>query len=157
MGSYTAGALSSAAINTLLSDLSRARAQGQVLWTSLKPTTMQGVLQVHTEVEECSDGTLRAYFVTARPDRFHVQYLVNKVPVRRLDINDDHRGLPPNTTHKHTYIPQTGSESTYVPDDIPPVPLGPTVAEGTYRQVFEAFASECFIELPEGYWTEPRR
>ncbi|MGW4520112.1 hypothetical protein [Amycolatopsis sp. NPDC004378] len=118
---------------------------------------MQGLLHVRTEVEDCSDGLLRAYFVTARPDRFHVQYLVNRVPVRRLDVNADHRGLPPDTTHKHTYVPQNGSESTYVPNDIPSVPLGPTVAAGTYRRVFEAFASECFIELPEGYWTEPGR
>jgi hypothetical protein len=123
----------------------------------MKPNTVQGLIQVRTQVEDCPDGTLRAYVVTPRPDRFHVQYLVNRVPVRRLDVNDNHRGLPPDATHKHAYVPQTGAESTYVPDDIPPVPLGPTVAEGTYRRLFEAFASECFIELPEGYWTEPGR
>jgi hypothetical protein len=100
---------------------------------------------------------LRIYVATPRPDRIHIQYLVNRVPVRRLDVNDHHRGLPPNTTHKHTYVPQSGAESAYVPDDIPPVPLGPTVAAGTYRHIFEAFASECFIELPQGYWTEPGR
>ncbi|KDN23230.1 hypothetical protein DV20_05800 [Amycolatopsis rifamycinica] len=157
MGGYAVGALSPTAISTLLSKLGRARAQGQLSWSSLKPHTQQGLIHVRTAVEDCPDGMLRAYFVLARPDRFHVQYLVNRVPVRRLDVNDNHKGLPPDTTHKHTYVPQTGAEGAYVPDDIPPVPLGPTVAAGTYRRVFEAFASECFIELPEGYWTEPGR
>jgi len=123
----------------------------------MKPTTQQGVLKVATSVADCAGGLLRIYFASARPDRLHVQYMMNGVSIRRLDVNDDHRGLPLGTTHKHTYLPATGAESFYVPDDIPHVPLGPTVVEGTYRQVFEAFASECFIELPPGYWTEPRR
>lgn len=58
---------------------------------------------------------------------------------------------------EHTHVPATGREDVYIPEDIPEVPMGPTVAPGTYRRVFEAFAAECHIELPDGYWTEPGR
>jgi hypothetical protein len=60
-------------------------------------------------------------------------------------------------THKHTYVPATGEEGFYIPDDIPAVTPGPTVSPSVYRQVFEAFAAECHISLTPGYWTEPRR
>ncbi|NKQ59377.1 hypothetical protein HFP15_41740 [Amycolatopsis sp. K13G38] len=156
MPKYDAGAVSTSAIETLLSDLGHAKALGQLTWSRLRPQTRQAVIDVRTEVMDCETGMLRMYVADARPDRIHVQYLINRVPVRRLDTNETHRGFPPDMTHKHTYVPN-GAESAYIPDDIPAVPLGPTVAPGTYRAVFEAFASECFIELPEGYWTEPGR
>lgn len=157
MPKYAAEAISTTAIQALLSDLGRAEAVGQLVWSRLKPHAFQGVVEVRTAVADCESGMLRMHFVTPRPDRIHIQYLINRVPVRRLDTNESHRDLPPDATHKHTYSPATGGESAYVPDDIPEVPLGPTVAPGTYRAVFEAFASECFIELPAGYWTEPGR
>lgn len=157
MAKQAVGAVSIDAINILLSSVGHAEAQGQLSWTSLRPLTHQGLINVHTDVADCANGTLRIYFVTPRPDRVHVQYLINNVAVRRLDVNDSHRGLPADTTHKHAYTPSDGTESTYVPSDIPDVPLGTTVVPGTYRMVFEAFASECFISLPEGYWTEPGR
>lgn len=111
-------------------------------------------MAVRTEVIDCSSGLLRIYLLRPRPDRIHVQYLVNGVPIRRLDVNDAHKQWR-DKTHKHTYIPALGAEDAYLPDDIPEVPLGPTVAPGTYRAVFEAFAAECFVELPDNYWTEP--
>lgn len=154
---YAGSAVSDQAVSALLSTLSQARAHGQLTWSREKAATNTGTIVVQTAVADCAEGMLRIYFVDPRPDRIHVQYLINKVPVRRLDVNDSHRGMPPNTTHKHRYIPATGGEDAYIPTDIPPVPSGPTVAVGTYRQVFEAFASECFVSLPAGYWTEPGR
>lgn len=153
---HAAGVVTDVAIGALLSSLSRSRAVGVIAWSS-KAGLVWGEIAVLTEVAECTSGRLVLRFVEPRPDRIHVLYFVNGVPIRRLDVNDSHRGLAPNTTHKHRYIPQSGAESVYVPEDIPSVPLGPTVALGTYRSVFEAFASECFVELPAGYWTEPGR
>ncbi|WP_157577072.1 hypothetical protein [Saccharomonospora iraqiensis] len=95
------------------------------------------------------------YWVDPRPDRIHVSYVVDNVPVRRLDVNDSHKDWI-DVTHKHRYLPN-GTSDAYLPDDIPRVPLGPTVPPGTYRAVFEAFAAECCVALPEGYWTDPGR
>jgi hypothetical protein len=157
LAKHTANVIDTKTVDSLLSTLAQARAFGQLAWDRQKPNTLQGRIEVATAVADCSTGALRIYVATPRPDRIHVQYLINGVALRRLDVNDDHRGLPPGTTHKHKYVPQSGQESFYVPKDIPAVPLGPTVAAGTYRKVFEAFAFECFIELPDGYWTEPGR
>lgn len=148
-------ALTSTDLAALLSPLAKATAVGQLEWRLKKPLCHEGVIEVRTVIADCPLGTLRIYFVEPRPDRVHLQYLVNGSWVRRLDVNDEHRGV--ENTHKHTHIPATGREGVYTPDDIPEVPVGPTVAPGTYRRVFEAFAAECHIELPDGYWTEPRR
>ena len=72
----------------------------------------------------------------------------------RCDVNGSHRKTL-FTTHKHTYDPATGTEGFYIPSDIPPIPLGPTVVRGVYRTAFAAFAAECFVELEDGYWVDP--
>ncbi|KXK62253.1 hypothetical protein AWW66_09485 [Micromonospora rosaria] len=52
--------------------------------------------------------------------------------------------------------PGGGDEGAYEPDDIPPVPLQPRVAPGTYRAILEAFAAECFIAIGDDFtWREP--
>ncbi|CAM2996825.1 hypothetical protein SAXI111661_12945 [Saccharomonospora xinjiangensis] len=155
MGRYVPDALTTQTIEVLLSDLARATAVGEMSWSVKKPRTHEGQIEVRTALEDCPVGRLRIYWVDPRPDRIHVAYLVNHVPVRRLDVNDSHKDWV-NTTHKHRYLP-TGAEDAYIPDDIPHVALVPTVPPGTYQAVFEAFAAECRVTLPEGYWTEPGR
>jgi hypothetical protein len=152
VGRYPANAVSNASLAVLLSPLAKAKATGVITWAVKKPNCHEGQVGVTTVVENCMSGRLRIYFVTPRPDRIHLQYLVNGVPIRRLDVNDAHRRT--DQTHKHTYQPPDG-ESFYIPDDIPEVPRGPTVAPGIYRRVFDAFARECHILLADGYWVEP--
>lgn len=149
------GGVTSTELAALLSPLAKATAVGQLAWRLKKPRCREGIVEVCTQVADCSMGKLRIYFVEPRPDRVHLQYLVGGSWDRRLDVNDQHRGV--ERTHKHTHVPATGREDVYIPEDIPEVPMGPTVAPGTYRRVFEAFAAECHIELPDGYWTEPGR
>lgn len=155
MAQHQAGALSFAALGALLSRAAQASAVGRLRWSLRKPRCHQGVLTVQTKVSGLGDGLLRIYFVELAPSEPSLQYLVGGVSVRRLDVNGDHRAWV-NQTHKHTYEPNTGREDAYLPCDIPDVPLGPTVAPGTYQRVFEAFASECHVSLPGGYWTEPQ-
>lgn len=154
MAKYAVNAVNATDLAALLSPLANATAIAELEWSTKKPRCHVGRITVHTKITGCRVGQLQLYFVEQRPDRMHAQYLFNNIPVRRLDVNDRHRTT--DETHKHTYIPRSGSDDdVYVPDDIPAVPLGPTVAPGTYRRVFEAFAAECFIALPDGYWTEP--
>lgn len=153
MGRVTPGAVRTVTLHALLSPVARARVVGQIEWTLKKPRVHQGIIAVDTDVSECEEGRLRIEFQERAPSEFGLQYLVNRVPVRRLDVNGSHRSWQ-FTTHKHRYN-TAGHEDAYLPTDIPPVPLEPTVAPGTYRRVFEAFAGECFVSLPDGYWVEP--
>ncbi len=66
--------------------------------------------------------------------------MVRGVPVRRCDVNGNHRKVK-FTTHKHTYEPTTGAEGFYGSG---PLPSG-----------VPAFAAECYVELESGYWQEP--
>lgn len=156
MARQVSNAVSASVLEVLLSQLAQARTVGTVVWSKPRPVQYMGKLDVTTALEQCPSGELRIHWVTPRPDRIHIQYLVNNAAIRRLDVNDNHKKLQ-DTTHKHRYVPGTGREDAYVPEDIPEVPLSPTVALDTYRRVFEAFARECCIELVDGYWTQPRR
>jgi hypothetical protein len=154
VGTYTANLVTAEALAALLSGSAKSRAVGQVKWARKKPQIHEGKLEVRTAVADCPVGYLRIYYVEPRPSEVGLQFVVNHAPVRRLDVNGSHKDWI-NTTHKHTYVPATGREGAYIPDDIPEVPLLPTVAPGTHRAVFEAFAQECWIVLPDGYWVEP--
>jgi hypothetical protein len=155
MGIHRADVFTKGDLRTLLSPLGRARATGTISWSLKRPRCLIGVLPVRTEFDGQTSSALQLYVKQPAPSTPELQYMVRGVPVRRCDVNGNHRGAPKFTTHKHTYEPATGAEGWYLPDDIPPVPLGPTVAHGTYRAVFDAFAAECFVDLGEGYWTEP--
>ncbi|OXM70723.1 hypothetical protein CF166_20505 [Amycolatopsis sp. KNN50.9b] len=137
----------------MLSHLAEATAVGALTWDSKRSFLHTGQIQVQTRVQGCELGKLQVVVNDLAPSEPRCQYLVNDVPIRRLDVNDVHRPWP-RRTHKHRYVPETGKDDAYIPDDIPDVPFGPTVAPGTYRRVFEAFAAECWVTLPEGYWTE---
>jgi hypothetical protein len=149
-----AGVLSHAALGVLLSSTASAEGIGQLVWSLKKPKCHQGVLEVHTSIPGFERGQLRIYFVDMAASEPSLQYLTGGVSIRRLDVNGDHRSWV-NKTHKHTYDPTSGRDSAYLPPDIPDVPLGPTVAAGTYQVIFGAFAKECFVSLPDGYWVEP--
>lgn len=153
MSRQKAGVLTPATVGSLLSSTADARGVGHMAWSLKRPRCHQGLLQVQTKVSGFELGQLRIYYVEAAPSEPCLQYLMGGVAVRRLDVNGDHRDWV-NRTHKHTYQ-ASGQDSAYLPDDIPDVPLGPTVASGTYRKIFDAFAAECFVALPSGYWMEP--
>ncbi|MGK3199608.1 hypothetical protein [Amycolatopsis sp. MEPSY49] len=152
MGQHRQHAVSAQALETLLSDLSQATAVGELHWESKHGFIHTGQIQVQTLVQGCELGRLQLVVNDLAASEPRCQYLVNDAPIRRLDVNDVHRPWP-RCTHKHRYVPETGKDDAYKPDDIPEVPFGPTVAPGTYRRVFEAFAAECSVALPEGYWT----
>jgi hypothetical protein len=154
LGHYTPNLVTDQALSALLSEAAQAQTEGVITWTARKPHIREGKIVVRTALSDCPLGHLRVYYVDPRPSEISCQYLVNGAPVRRLDVNGSHRDVV-NVTHKHTYVPALGTESFYYPSDIPVVPLGPTVAPGTCRAVFEAFAAECFILLNDGYWEEP--
>ncbi|MFS8104837.1 hypothetical protein LFM09_47825 [Lentzea alba] len=154
MGVFPANLVTAEALAALLSAPSKSRAVGQLSWTSKKPHIHEGKIEVRTDIADCPVGYLRIYYVDPRPAEVGVQFIVNDAPVRRLDLNGSHKDWV-HTTHKHRYLPATGREDAYIPNDIPAVPLLPTVAPGTHRAVFEAFAQECLVLLPEGYWVEP--
>ena len=154
MGTYPPNLVTDQALSALLSVAAEARTEGVITWTKRKPHIYEGKIAVRTALSDCALGLLRVYFVDPRPSEISCQYLINGAPVRRVDVNGSHRDVI-NKTHKHTYIPALGTESFYFPNDIPAVPLGPTVAPGTCRAVFEAFAAECFVLLDDGYWEEP--
>lgn len=146
-------------MRVLLSPSARARATGKLGWRLIKPKCHEGSIQVQTDVQSCEYGSLRIYFVDPAPSEFSLQYFTGiqnsrRVPVRRLDVNGDHNDWI-NQTHKHRFNPDTGHEAAYIPTDIPEVPHGPTVPIGVYRRVFEAFASECHVTLPDNFWSEP--
>lgn len=154
MAQHKAGVLTPASLGALLSTEAGACSVGTLTWSLRKPRCHQGVLEVKSEIPGCELGQLRIYFVEQAPSEPSLQYLVGGVSVRRLDVNGDHREWV-NRTHKHRYEPHTGREDAYLPTDIPNVPLGPTVAPGTYKMVFAAFAAECHVALDDGYWVEP--
>lgn len=139
---------------SLLSPVGRATAIGTIAWTVKKPRCLIGVLPVRTVFDGSPASVLQMYIKKPAPSTPEMQYMVRGVPVRRCDVNGNHRKIK-FTTHKHTYEPSSGTEGFYVPSDIPEIPLGMTVSRGLYRSVFAAFASECFVELPSGYWEEP--
>lgn len=155
MATHMAGVFTSQDLEALLSPLGRARAAGTISWVPKGPRCWIGTLPVRTTFDSGADSALQLGLKLPAPDQPNLQYLVRGVAVRRCDVNETHRGHPPFTTHKHTYDPKTGAEGSYLPDDIPRVAMGPTVPRGIYRAVFDAFAAECFVELGEGYWTEP--
>jgi hypothetical protein len=93
-----------------------------------------------------------------RPSEPYLQYLAGVgregFSARRLCLNQEHK--PIEGTHKHRTEPSIGDEIPYKPTDIPEVPLSPRVAPGTYREIFDAFAAECFIDVgPDFTWEEP--
>lgn len=153
MGQHRSNAVSTQALDALLSRLAEATGVGTMSWESRRPFLHTGQIQVLTRVQGCELGRLQVVVNDLAASEPRCQYLVNDVPIRRLDVNDVHRPWA-RCTHKHRYLPDTGRDDAYIPDDIPEVPFGPTVASGTYRRVFEAFAAECCVALPEGYWTE---
>ena len=141
-------------LNALLSPVSGARSVGRISWTLKKPRCLIGVLAVRTSFDGPVASALQMYIKQPSPSTPELQYMVRGVPVRRCDVNGNHRKVK-FTTHKHTYESTTGAEGFYVPDDIPHVPYGATVAQGLYRAVFAAFAAECYVVLESGYWSEP--
>jgi hypothetical protein len=156
---HKTGVVGQQEVRVLLSPSARAHAIGRLTWKVVKPRCHEGLIEVRTEVAGCEFGSLRIYFVDPAPSEFSLQYFTGvqnarRVPVRRLDVNGDHKDWI-NRTHKHRFDPENGHESAYIPNDIPAVPLGPTVATGVYRRVFEAFATECHVQLPNSYWSEP--
>lgn len=91
LGRYTVNAVTATTVEALLSTVAQATAVGSLSWESKKPVTWMGRIEVTTALNDCPVGMLRIAYVTPRPDRIHVQYLVNGVPVRRLDVNDSHK------------------------------------------------------------------
>lgn len=160
MGQQRAGTLTNQAVRTVLSPAACAVGQGRLAWSIDKPRCFKGLLAVHTTVVGCETAELRIYLREKAASEPRLQYLIGshrqtRVAIRRLDVNDDHHKWV-NTTHKHSLDVSSGLEEAYIPSDIPNVPLGPTVAPGTYQRLFEAFAAECFVTLPPDYWTDPQ-
>lgn len=154
MGAHRSGVFTAQDLAALLSPGGQAVGVDQVVWSFKKPRCFIGVLRVQTGFDGAPASALQIYIKQPAPSEFELQYMVRGVPVRRCDVNGNHREVQ-HTTHKHTYQPVTGAEGFYVPMDIPRVPLGPTVARGVYRTMFTAFAAECHIALQDGYWTDP--
>jgi len=160
MAQQRAGMLTRQAVSEVLSPAACAVGQGRLHWSVVKPRCFLGLLVVKTEVVGCEVSELRIYLREKVASEPRLQYMVgsdrqNRVAIRRLDVNDDHRKWV-NTTHKHALDASSGLEEAYLPSDIPHVPLGATVAPGTYQRLFEAFAAECFVTLPPDYWTDPQ-
>jgi hypothetical protein len=160
MAQQRAGMLTRQAVTAVLSPAACAVGQGRLHWSVVKPRCFLGLLVVKTEVVGCEISELRIYLREKVASEPRLQYIVGssgqgRVAIRRLDVNDDHRKWV-NTTHKHALDVSSGLEEAYLPSDIPHVPLGATVAPGTYQRLFEAFAAECFVALPPGYWTDPQ-
>ncbi len=98
--------------------------------------------------------------------RYKYQLRSHGVILRRLDVRGTaHRNplaaggseFPASTTHKHRWTDKHRDAVAYSPSDIP-APEALIVTGDEYRQVFEAFAKECRIELDasSGYrWVEP--
>jgi hypothetical protein len=153
MSQHKSEVFTSQDLSALLSPVGEARSVGRVSWSLKKPRCLLGVLPVRTTFDGTVASALQIYIKQPSLSTPELQYMVRGVPVRRCDVSGNHRKVK-FTTHKHTYEPATGAEG-FVPDDIPNVPYGPTVARGLYRAVFAAFAAECFVDLQDGYWQEP--
>ncbi|XVV13654.1 hypothetical protein ACQP2X_04675 [Actinoplanes sp. CA-131856] len=151
--------LTPANLGALLSPVAQAVTVGGVVWEALQGAPIkEAVVQVRTALPALAPCRLRMVTNALTPSEPRLQYLVgagrNGFSARRLCVNVPHR--PIDGTHKHLAEPGRGDETAYQPDDIPHVPLQPRVAPGTYRAIFEAFASECFVELGQDFaWSEP--
>jgi hypothetical protein len=145
--------LTQQSVGLLLSKSAKATTSGPIVWTPKRSITV-GILKVKTVIPGLEQGAVRIYICWPAPSEPRCQYLIGGAAVRRLCVNNPH---PPfDSTHKHIINPRGSEEDAYEPDDIPPVPLAPRVAPGTYRAILEAFVNECEISLGEDYaWTEP--
>ncbi|WP_157538963.1 hypothetical protein [Micromonospora sp. NBRC 110037] len=145
-------------LGALLSPLAEAVTVGGVTWTTKNSVVREGVVRVNTVISALSPCRLRMTVNRMKPSEPALQYLAGDgrtgFSARRLCLNTPHSPFP--GTHKHRVEPGGGDERAYEPDDIPPVPLQPRVAPGTYRAILEAFAAECFIMIGDDFaWIEP--
>ena len=142
-------------VAAILSPTARAQTVGSIRWKKVADTSRhEGVV----EVELCGLVGIDAARLTMaatplRPESPCLAYVVSGGAVRRLCVNNEHR--PFSGTHKHQYE-RAGSAECYEPDDIPNVPMGARAAVRVYREVFDAFAAECNIQIGPGFtWCDP--
>jgi len=105
--------------------------------------------------------SLNAQVLIYKPWKFTVFLMLHGIHLRRLDVNGSHRNRTSDReqwikrTHKHRWSEAHADAEAYTPCDIPSLPLTAVTGEH-YRRVFEAFCSECGIDLVAGYcWSEP--
>ena len=80
--------------------------------------------------------------------------------LRRLDLRASHRNPDgerwSRKTHKHRWSEEFSNRFAYTPTDIPHDVNAGIDSTDNYREVFEAFATECKIELGQDYrWSDP--
>lgn len=129
-----------------------------VTWKTLD-TTVRARMALHNV--RALPLSLNAQILIYKPWKFTVFLMLHGVHLRRLDVNGSHRNRTGDCeqwterTHKHLWSEAREDAEAYTPSDIPSVPLT-AVTGGHYRRVFEAFCSECGIDLTAGYcWSDP--
>lgn len=155
MGAYRAGAIEHGVLEYLLSAPGVTRSNGLLEWTT-RGSAHSGELPLGCAASGCEGARLQVRFSSQRPSTIRFVYLINDVPVRRVDTNDVHNGWSP-CTHMHQYVAATGTESVrpLEASEFPVVPNRPQVPERTVQECFEAFARLANVTLEEPYWTDP--
>jgi hypothetical protein len=138
--------------NVLLASSANAQAFGRIQWSSRGsarvgkvPVRAQGLLDPESARLEFTVSVLR-------PTEPKVAYLADGAAIRRLCVNVEHR--PYSGTHKHRVSGDPAGDA-YEPSDIPALELDAEPPPNAHREILEAFAAECCIDIGDLEWVDP--
>ena len=154
MGAYKVMAIAPVALGALLSSASGSHTNGTLRWELGRRSVSEGRGDVVTAVVDCDGARLKMSFPWERTWAPTLAYIVNDVPARRLCVNGRHNGLPVGT-HIHTYMPRAGGEEAKLANDFPHVPIGIPLGGDELRDIFEAFATACAVDVRPECWIDP--
>jgi hypothetical protein len=120
-------------------------------------------IRAELTVRNAGGHQARMYFRIPRaiPWQYHLVLVVSRQCIRRLDVRGSHTNPDPARerwqlrTHKHRFTDAWGDRWAYTPDDLPPTPANVDVTTTEYRQVFEAYCHECYIDTSQLVWEDP--
>ncbi|MCT2020013.1 hypothetical protein [Kocuria marina] len=131
--------------------------EGTIAWNRKGPTVLEGHLPVSIAADGCDAAYLGMTLWSQRPSQIGLRFMMNSVPVLRVDVNGKHDSLP-RSTHSHRYNAMTGKDDRIeILDNFVDVPMAPTIPLGTERKCFEVFANMANVQLNGTYWTDPWR
>lgn len=138
--------------NVLLAPSANARVLGRIQWSKRGsarvgrvPVDARGLLDPESARLEFTVSVLR-------PTEPKIVYLADGASIRRLCVNTPHD--PHTGTHKHRVSGDPVGDA-YEPTDIPAIELDAEPPPGAHREILEAFAAECFIDVGDLEWTDP--
>lgn len=152
---HAVGAISPAVMGYLLGESSRARTDGEMVWTSDKPRDVRNRVTVLTGTIEVEGAYLQMQYNTPRPWAISLLYRGADVPIRRVCVHGNGHGFG-HATHMHTYRSADGGEEcVLVPDSFPECPISSSVTNDDRRMMFMAFAGLCHVSTDTLTWVDP--